>query len=259
MATPTAVRALEYWVYQYRRTWRSTIAHGFINPVVYLAAMGLGLGTLVDTGANTDSLNGVEYAVFLAPGLLAAAAMQSATVETTFPIMAAIKWVGTYKAMLATPLGVLDILVGHLSYVVFRLVVSALSFFLVMAAFGAVERPGAVLAVPAAVLTGMAFACPIAALAAHLESEWSFNYVFRFGVIPLFLFSGTFFPVSQLPDLLRPIAYATPLWHGVDLCRSLALGTGSGLRAAAHVAYLGALVVAGVAVALHTYRRRLTP
>jgi lipooligosaccharide transport system permease protein len=112
-------------------------------------------------------------------------------------------------------------------------------------------------ALPVAVLTGLAFATPIEAFAISLDKEQSFSLWYRFGLIPLFLFSGTFFPVTQLPGWVRPLAYITPLWHGVALCRSLSLGTASAGAAFGHVAYLAALAAAGIALGQRNYRRRL--
>jgi lipooligosaccharide transport system permease protein len=136
-------------------------------------------------------------------------------------------------------------------------VLVATTFLIVIAAFGATDSWEVILAVPAAVLTGLAFATPIAAFAATQENETYFNAIFRFMVIPMFLFSGTFFPVSQLPAALRPLAYFTPLWHGVDLCRTLALGTATVGRSLLHIGYLTAWVVAGVAAGVSAFRRRL--
>jgi lipooligosaccharide transport system permease protein len=124
--------------------------------------------------------------------------------------------------MTATPIGPADVVVGKLSYIGLRILLVVTVFFVVTVLFGAVSGPAAILAVPAALLTGLAFAAPIAAYAATQRDPSGFNALFRFGVIPLFLFSGTFFPIEQLPDLLQVIARLTPLWHGVDLCRSLA-------------------------------------
>jgi lipooligosaccharide transport system permease protein len=224
--------------------------------VLFLAAMGVGLGSLVNKHGQAQ-LGGVRYLTFLAPGLLAASAMQTAAQESTFPVMGAIKWIRTYHAMLATPLRVIDVLVGHLAWMAVRLLLVATTFVIVMAAFGATGSWEVVLAIPAAVLTGMAFAAPIAAFAATQQNETYFNAIFRFMVIPMFLFSGTFFPVSQLPAILRAIAYATPLWHGVDLCRTLALGRATLGRSLLHVAYLLAWVVAGVITGASAFRRRL--
>lgn len=249
-------RSLEYWLFSYRRTWRGTVVSSLLTPLLYLAAMGVGLGTLVNRG-DAGRLDGVSYLAFIAPGLLAATAMQVATFESTYPVMGAIKWQRTYHAMLATPLGVRDVLGGHLAWVGFRIASSCAVYLGVMSVFGVVASPWAVVALPAGVLTGMAFAAPIMAFAAHTDSDSGFNAIFRFGVIPMFLFSGTFFPISQLPDGVRPLAYVTPLWHGVDLCRALVLGTPSPAAAVAHVAYLAAWVVGGVALARLTFRRRL--
>jgi lipooligosaccharide transport system permease protein len=265
MAAP-AVRVLEHELLVYRRVWRGSVFSSFLSPVLFLAAMGLGLGSLVDAsaqagtstpGANAAALAGVSYLAFLAPGLLASTAMQTAAGEATFPVMAGIVWVKSFHGMLATPIGAADVVVGKLVYIGLRLLLVTSVFFLVTVLFGAVAGPEAILAIPAALLTGLAFAAPIAAFSATQKDTNGFNSLFRFGVIPLFLFSGTFFPVEQLPAILQPIAYLTPLWHGVDLCRSLALGTAEPLLTAIHLAYLGAMTGLGVAAALATFRRRL--
>jgi lipooligosaccharide transport system permease protein len=250
-----AVRALAYWAYQYKRTWRSSITTSFLYPVLYLAAMGVGLGSLVDQHAHT--VDGVSYLDYLAPGLLAATAMQIGANEAMYPVMGAIKWIRTYFAMLATPLGVDDVLFGHLSWIALRLLAVSSIYVTVMAAFGTVLSPWAVLAVPAAVATGMAFACPIAAFSATQDKDAGFTTLYRFGLIPLFLFSGTFFPVSQLPGWLQPIAYATPLYHGVALCRALVLGQLSWWPELGNVAYLVVLAAIGVVLARRTFTRRL--
>lgn len=251
-----ALRSLEYFLYQYRRTWRGSAISSVLTPVLFLASMGIGLGGYVHGG--TGRIDGVRYAVYLAPGLLAATAMQTGVGESTWPVMAAIKWARTYHAMLATPLGVTDIVVGHLGFIAFRLTLVSAVFIVVMGLFGVVHSAlGVVLAVPVAVLTGLAFAAPVAAFTATRESDSALSMLYRFGVVPLFLFSGTFFPVSQLPELVRPIAYVTPLWHGVTLSRDLALGRGSVPGMALHALYLVVLLVVGVLAARVTYGRRL--
>ena len=265
MAAP-AVRVLEHELLVYRRVWRGSLVSSFLSPVLFLAAMGLGLGSLVDaargTGAGTvgaasAALAGVSYLAFLAPGLLASTAMQTAAGESTFPVMSGLVWDKTFHGMIATPIRPADVVVGKLAYIGFRLLVVVGVFFLVAVLFGAVTGPGAILAVPAALLTGLAFAAPIVAFSATQRDATGFNALFRFGVIPLFLFSGTFFPIEQLPAILQPIAYVTPLWHGVDLCRSLALGTAEPVLALVHVAYLGTMTALGVAAALVAFHRRL--
>src|SRR5436305_3800580 len=255
MSSP-AVRSLQSWGYRYKRTWRGSAVSSVLQPVLFLAAMGLGLGSLVNRGHAT-SLGGVTYLVFLAPALLAAGAMQTAALESTWPVMAAVKWLKTYDAMLATPLRVRDVLAGHLIWIALRVLMTCAVFLAVMAAFGAVKSPEAVFLLPVGVLTGLAFAAPIVAYAVTLERDSGLSALFRFGIIPMFLFSGTFFPVSQLPAALRPIAYITPLWHGVDLCRHLALGQASLLGSLAHVPCLALWTAVGSAIARVTYRRRL--
>jgi lipooligosaccharide transport system permease protein len=141
--------------------------------------------------------------------------------------------------------------------VVSRLVTSGAIYMIVIAAFGGVQSWLAVFALPAAVLTGMAFSTPFAAYAASIDSDSAFVAINRFVIVPMFLFSGTFFPVSRLPRGLELVAYATPLWHGVDLCRGLTLGTIGAPLALVHVAYLLALIGAGIVAARVTYSRRL--
>ncbi|SRR6266568_4371998 len=251
-----AVREFRYWLTNYRRTWRGSIYTSVLSPVLYLGAMGLGLGTLVDAH-GTGRLGGVSYLAFLAPGLLAAAAMLAAVEESTYPVLGSVKWRRTYYAAAASPLRPADIFHGHLLFTVMRLAMNSAIFLAVMAAFGAIASPWALAALPIAVLTGLAFAAPVEAWAITVTKDTSFALVFRFGMIPLFLFSGTFFPVSQLPAWIRPLAYVTPLWHGVALCRSLSLGTASMGSALVHVAYLAALAAVSIAVGNRTYRRRL--
>jgi lipooligosaccharide transport system permease protein len=251
-----AVRELRYWLTNYRRTWRGSIYTSSLSPVLYLGAMGLGLGKLVDAH-GTARLGGVSYLAFLAPGLLAAAAMQSGIEESTYPVLGSVKWRRTYYAAAASPLRPADIFHGHLLFTIMRLAMNSAIFLVVMAAFGAITSPWVLAAVPVAVLTGLAFAAPIEAWAITVSKDTSFALVFRFGMIPLFLFSGTFFPVTQLPAWIRPLAYATPLWHGVALCRSLSLGTATLGGALAHLGYLAALAAVSIAVGNRTYRRRL--
>jgi lipooligosaccharide transport system permease protein len=204
-------------------------------------------------------LGGLTYLQFLAPGLLAATAMQSAAFESTFPIMAGLTWQRVFHAMYATPISPRDIVLGNLTWIAIRLTMISTIFTIVMSLFGAAASPLIILGVPAAVLTGMAFATPIAAFSATQRTPEKFNAVFRFGITPLFLFSGTFFPISNLPAAIQPIAWLSPLWHGVELSRALALGTiGQAPELAiAHVAVLVTIVVLGTVWAFRTIERRL--
>ena len=241
-----AVREFRYWLTNYRRTWRGSIYSSVLSPLLYLGAMGIGLGKLVNAH-GTARLGGLSYLAFLAPGLLAAAAMQAGVEESTYPVLGSVKWRRTYYAAAASPLRPADLFHGHLLFTTMRLAMNSAIFLAVMALFGAVASPWALAALPAAVLTGLAFAAPVEAWAITVTTDTSFALIFRFGMIPLFLFSGTFFPITQLPAWLRPLAYATPLWHGVALCRSLSLGTATLGGALGHIAYLLLLTAAGIA------------
>jgi lipooligosaccharide transport system permease protein len=257
-ATPPVFRAVEASLVTYKRTWRGSIFSSILSPVLFLAAMGVGLGSLVDENTDSMALEGVSYLTFLAPGLLASNAMQLAANEAAWPVMAGIRWQKTYHAALASPLGVVDVALGTLAWIAVRLLMACAIFAAVMVAFGAFESiPGLVLAVPAGVLTGMAFAAPIAAYSASIENDHGLSSLMRFVIIPLFLFSGTFFPVDQLPAWLEPVAYVTPLWHGVELCRDLSLGTAGLAESAVHVGYLLAWVMVGTAACVSRFRKRL--
>jgi lipooligosaccharide transport system permease protein len=257
VAAEPALRAFTFFRLKYRRAWRSGLVSSVLAPVLFLAAMGLGLGTLVHGRAAGSALAGRSYLAFIAPGLLAANAMQVATGESLWPVLGAIKWDHSYPAMLATPLRVVDVLRGHLLWMALRIAVASGLFLAVVAAFGVAASPAAPLALPAALLTGLAFATPLAAYSATRDGDVGFIALYRFAVVPLFLFSGTFFPVRQLPGPLQPVAYATPLWHGVSLCRALVLGGAAGWASAWHVGYLAVWCVAGYAAARVCYRRRL--
>jgi lipooligosaccharide transport system permease protein len=256
MEAALSVRALRCWLTAYRRTWRSSVWTSVFGPAFYLSAMGLGLGTLVNS-RGTAGLGGVSYLAFVAPAILAASGMNTAMGEATWPVFGSVKWNKIYIAALATPLRPGSIFRGHLAFITMRITMNAAFVTLLTWAFGAVRSPWVALAWPAAVLTGLAFAAPIAAWAVTVKTDYPFNYLYRFGMVPLMLFSGTYFPLSQLPGWLRPLAYATPLWHGVDLCRMLSLGHPAWPAALGHLGYLSAVAAAGIWAGAITYRRRL--
>ena len=254
--TVNALRVVESGARVYRRTWRGSVISTFMNPVLYLLAMGVGLGQLVDDGTGGSSLD-ISYLKFLAPGLLAATAMQTGAGDASYPVMAGIKWRKTYHATLATPIGVPDLVLGHLGWVGLRLTFVSVVFAAIMTGFGATTPWESLLAVPPAVLTGLAFAAGVTAFTARLERETGLSTLFRFVIMPLFLFSGTFFPVSQLPDGIEWFAYATPLWHGVALCRGFALGTGFQVHPLLSVGYLIACIALGTLLSIRLMRKRL--
>ena len=256
LSSSRPVRAFRCWLTVYRRIWRSSIWSSVFGPLFYLGALGFGLGSLVNRH-GTASLGGVSYLAFVAPAILASSGMNSAMGEASYPVFGSVKWNKIYIAAQATPLRPGDIYRGHLLFMTMRIAMNTALITVYIWAFGATRSAWTVLAWPAATLTGLAFAAPIAAWAVVVKTESTFAYLFRFVMMPLMLFSGTFFPVSQLPGWLRLVAYATPLWHGTDLCRMLSLGDVDLPRALIHVVYLAALSAAGIWAGARTYRRRL--
>jgi lipooligosaccharide transport system permease protein len=251
-------RVIEHRALQYRRTFRASIFSSFGVPVLFLTAMGLGLGGYVD--ANPDpTLQGLTYLQFLAPGLLAATVMQAAAFEASFPILGGVQWNKIFHAMYATSLQPRDVAFGNIAWIAIRLTLIATIFAIVIVGFGASRSPMLVLAIPVAVLTGLAFATPIAAFSATQRTPDRFAAIFRFGIMPLFLFSGTFYPIESLPSFLQPIAWLSPLWHGVDACRMLMLDTigRDPLLFVIHVGVLVAVTVLGSLAAARTIEARL--
>ncbi|MBK8733183.1 MAG: ABC transporter permease [Actinomycetales bacterium] len=245
-----------YFLTVYRRTWRGSIIGRFASPLFFLLAMGLGLGSLVD--AKAGGVGGLSYLHFVVPAIVATQSMWVAMGESTYQVMGYFKWNKMYAAMLATPLRVADILTGHLLTVVFHLATATTIFVAVAAEFGGFAGWGALWCIPIGVLTGLAFAVPVFAYTASQQTEDGYNILFRMVVSPLMLFSGTFFPIAQLPVWLQPIAWATPLWHGVELARGAATGVVSSPVAAwVHVAALLAFVGIGWVLALRLFTRRL--
>lgn len=252
-----ALHVVEHNLRVYRRTWHGSIVSTFVMPVAFLAAMGLGLGSLVDR--NPNGVEGLPYVAFIAPGLLVANAMQSGFFLASYPVMGKIRWWYTYQAVLATPEGVLEILVGELAWMTIRMLQGAIVFAIVMALFGATRSPWLIAAIPVAALTGLAFAAPVAVLSAVARNDMPFAIVQRFVILPLFLFGGAFFPLDRLPGALQVAAWILPLAHGVTLARSLSAGTATLGPSLLHLAVLVAYTLAGSVAAYFVFRRSLTP
>lgn len=212
-----------YFLVVYRRTWMGSLASRFVSPLLFLLAMGLGLGSLVD--AASGGVDGVPYLAFVAPGMIAVQAMMTAVSESTYPVYGLFTWNKMYHSMLATPLTVTDLLLGHLTVIAVQGALAAAAFVLVAALFGSFTSGWVVLAVPVGVLVTLAFAVPLFGFTARAKGDSSFNVVYRLVITPLMLFSGVFFPVDRLPGWFEVVAWATPLWHGVELARGAAHGT----------------------------------
>lgn len=240
----------------YRRIWYRSVFFGFLQPLMFLTAMGIGIGSLIAAG-RSPAFGGLSYTDFLGPGLMAATAMQTATFESTYPIMNKIQWGRNYEAMLATPLGTRNILLGELIWTGFRLLTIASIFLVVLTLFGVPKTPWAILAAPVVVLIGLGFSSNLIAFTTTQHNDVGFSWIFRFVVNPMFLFSGTFFPLTQLPGPLQAVAWLTPLFHGAELVRGLTLGRLDLVTAPIHLLYLLAFLGIGAWLADRGLARRL--
>lgn len=247
--------ALAYHHRVYLRTWRGTLIGRFASPLFFLASMGLGLGGLVDE--RTGGIDGVPYLQYVAGGILALQAMWLAFGESTYPVMTYIRWNQMYAGMLATPLSVVEVLVGHLLFVAIHLAMTTAIFVAVASLFGAFTSVWVVLSVPICVLVGLAFAVPMFAFSAHVDNDNAFAILYRFLVTPVMLFSGVFFPIEQLPEVLQLLAWTLPLAHGVELVRSVSAGLDLSVVDLAHLAVLLAYVGVGWVLARRAFTSRL--
>ncbi|MFE9694107.1 ABC transporter permease [Micromonospora sp. NPDC005806] len=247
-----AVAVLAHYLVGYRRTWRAGVFSSFLLPVLTVVGFGFGVGAYVDRGVG-----GVPYLDWLVPGLIASTALQTAVAESTWPVHSNFKWIRTYHAQVAAPLRIGDILAGHLAFVLFRVLTTTAAFLLVTALFGALRSPWAVAVLPVGLLLGLAIAAPTFAFSAAVPSDSYLALLFRFAIIPMTLFAGVFFPVESLPGGLRQLAYVTPLWHGVDLCRAATLGVAPQWSVTGHLLYLAAWAVAGWLLARRVFHRSL--
>lgn len=232
----------------YRRAWY-IFASGFLEPVLYLFSIGVGVGQLI-TGFEFNGQS-IPYAEFVAPGMLAASAMNGSLLDSTFNFFFKLKYNKLFDQMLATPLTTMDIARGELSWSLLRGGIYSAGFLLVMVAMGLVSSWWAVLVVPAALLIGLAFGGVCMALTTYMRSWQDFEFV-TLATMPMFLFSATFFPVEAYPTVVRWVVELTPLYRGVVLCRELTTGALS-WGSAVSVVYLVAMGVIGLMVV----RRRL--
>ena len=256
-ASERTLAVFAYFFMVYRRTWHGSIIGRFLSPLFFLLAMGIGLGSLVDD--RVGGVDGLPYLQFVVPAIVATQTMWVAMGESTYQVLGYIKWNMGYHAMLATPMTVRDVLRGHFLAVTAHLTTATAIFMGVAALFGGFGSVAAVLCLPIAILTGMAFVTPIFAFTATQEGDNGFNILFRWIVTPLMLFSGTFFPVEQLPGWMQPIAWVTPLWHGVEACRAVATGVVSGGPFAGHLLVLAVYAAVGWWLAERSFAKRLAP
>ncbi len=236
-------RMVERNLILYRRTWM-VLFSGFFEPLLYLLAIGFGIGSLVGT-VTTESGTVVRYAVFVAPALMASSAMNGALFDSTFNLFFKLKYAKLYDAVLATPVEPQDVAVGEVTWALIRGTLYSIGFIVVMTALGLVASPWASLAVLAAMLIGFSFAAIGTAATTFLRSWQDFDLI-QIVLLPVFLFSATFFPITVYPPALQVVVALTPLYHGIHLIRGLTTGAvESGLLLdAAFLASLGAVGLA---------------
>ncbi|HEX5598826.1 MAG TPA: ABC transporter permease [Micromonosporaceae bacterium] len=248
----TTLAVFEYHLVAYRRVWRGSVLSSFVLPLLTVVGFGVVVGAYIKGGVG-----GVSYLEYLVPGLIAATALQVAIGDSSWPVLGNFNWTKIYGGQAAAPLRVADILSGHLAFVLFRVLISSSAFLLVAAAFGALGSPWALATLPVALLVGLAVSAPTFAFAATIKTDSYLALLFRFGVLPMTLFSGVFFPVESLPLMLRWLAYISPLWHGVDVCRAATLGVAPEWSIPGHLLYLAAWGAVGWLLAYRRFRKRL--
>jgi lipooligosaccharide transport system permease protein len=250
-----ARRLVERNVLVYRHQW-IIIVSGVFEPIFYLIGIGLGLGAIIDTVPLADGRQ-VSYAAYVAPALVATAAMNGAVFETIFNVFFKLNYAKTYDGVLATPMGITEIAVGEMLWALMRSALYAVAMFVIMLAMGLILSPWGVLIVPAALLVAAAFAAAGLAGTSYLRTVNDFDIPLGLIVMPMFLFSGTFFPIEGvLPPWLVTIVTFTPLYHGIELLRGLSTGL-VGPELLVSFLYLVAFFVICMTIAIHRMQTKL--
>lgn len=252
-ARPSPIPVLEHLLVQYKRTWRGSVFTTFVIPILFLLGMGVSVGAYVDRGGTL----GVPYLDYIAPGLLASSVLQMALGEATWPVLAAFEWQRIFFGMQASPLRPRDILIGQELFILVRAAMCAAGFLVAMALFGTVHSWWTLATLPVCLLLTAAGSLPVLAFSATIKKDNMFSLIYRFGVIPMTLFAGVFFPVTAMPLVARWVAYASPLYHGVELCRAATLGYPGTGSVWLHLFYLGLWSVGGYWLAHRRFVRRL--
>lgn len=243
-----------------KRMWWSVLIGSIVQPLMFLFGVGIGVGELVDRGPTAgDLLGDTSYFAFYATALMATTSMFVLSQEALWPTMDGFTYSGAHIAMISTPLRPTDVVLGKMIHYSVRGLITSSGVALVLALFSDTRSIGLVPAALAGTLTGLAFALPIAAWTASRTTDSSFPAILRFVITPMFLFGGAFYPIDQLPIWLQPIAWFTPLWHGVELCRGLVLGGMPAASGVGHLAVLVGYVAVGFVLAQRTFERRLRP
>lgn len=259
-ATPGALRVASWHLTAFRRFWRMNLLSSLVQPMLYLLGLGVGVGSLVDRNVGSgDLLGSVSYVAFVAPGLLVTTAMALGAGESMWPVMGGLTWQRGYHGIAATSLEARDIVLGHATWMAVRCGIAAAAVALALACFGETRSWGLIPGVLVAIFVGLSFAMPIMAFSIGVKLDGAFAGVQRFVIIPLFLFGGAFYPLTQLPTLVQWIAKFFPLWHGVVIARDFSLGEVDWPGVAGHIAYISVWIAAGIWAATHRLRGKLYP
>jgi lipooligosaccharide transport system permease protein len=239
----------------YRKNFLVTGVRGILQPVLYLGAMGLAFGSQVRSGVLP---HGLSYAQYLLPALIMADALQTAFADSSYPISSGFKWQKDIIAVTNTPVAPFQVVVGKLTWTSMRLVWMISLYILIAVPFGAVVSPAILWTLPLSILLANAVAAPVMAVAAAIKEEGNaFNFLRRFVLIPMTLFAGTYFPITNLPILLKVFAWISPLWHATELSRAVSFGIGPVWPFLGHLAYLFLWAGVGMYVARQKFIQRL--
>lgn len=259
--TRLVLRAAERELMLWRRMWRGSIVTALVQPLMFLGAMGIGLGGLVDENTGditTRSARGISYIEFITPGLMVAAAMLAMSGGALWGVMAGVKWMGQFRSMVHTAMTPGDIYGGLIAAAGVRGGVTAAAFCLMAALLGGVTSLWAPLAIGITMLTAAATVAALGAYSAGKQDDYTFPLIIRLVILPMFLFSGTFFPVEQLPNAIEPLAWLSPLFHASEPARMATTGS---LDAwfLLHAGVLVAIIAVSLPIGIRRFTRRLTP
>ncbi len=253
-----AVRVFEHHLLVYRRVWKSNVLGSVIRPLLYVLGMGLGVGSLVDDGPRADTaLEGLTYFEFFAPAIMATTAMQILTNDALWPIRGGFVWFGTYHNQRATPIDAGDVVTGVLLWHLAKGVLSAGGVAVVLLLFDGTRTAALLPAVVFAAFAGIAYSAPLIAFSASRETDLAYPNIQRFVIVPMFLFSGAFYPIDQLPGWMQTVTRLTPIWHGVELCRGVVHGSLEFVNGAGHLAYLLVWLVVGYVLSRRVFTAKL--
>lgn len=252
------LRVVEHHLLAYRRVWKSNVVGSVVRPLMYLLGMGLGVGSLVDAGPTSGRLlNDLSYFQFFAPAIIATTAMVVLTNDSLWPIRGGFFWFGTFHSQAAGPIEPREVASGVLLWHVAKGLLSAGGVALVLALFPSTRTWWLPIAALFGAVAGVAYSAPLVAWSATRESDMAYPNVMRFVIVPMFLFSGAFYPISQLPGWMQFVARLTPIWHGVELARATTHGMLTVADAAGHLGYLLVWVAVGWFLTQRVFEKKL--